>query len=306
VSHTVRRRRRSRSRRRIRRGITALAAVVLVFFSFRMASIVRSAWLSHSYLNKTEDSAWAREDPGEALSVLASETASGPIAIPRRVVYPYSVIPGGVRSAEDLRQLSQHDPVVGIHYDGFDFQHARIVQLDQPKLVYLSYRMGDRIYWTRKRVSLHKGEMLITDGIIFARLRCANRVSEVPQPGVSAEEPPAGKFEEPVLQGGTAMEVPWPQGRNLSEFGPAGPPIATNTPPLGFGLPPLSPPPVPSPGCLPTKGKGQEEEMADLKATKSKPCTSGHPTPPPVPEPGTILLVFSGLAGVYCWRKAGA
>ena len=304
MSHTGRRRRRSRSRRRIRRGLAALAAVILVCFSFRLASIVRSAWLSHTYLNQSEDSAWAREDPDEGLSVLASETASGPIVIPQRVVYPYSVVPGGVRSPEDLRQISRHDPVVGIHYDGFDFQHARIVELDQPKLVYLSYRVGDRVYWTHKKVSLRKGEMLITDGIITARLRCANRVSEVPQPGVSAEEPPAGKFEEPVLQGGTAMEVPGPQAHNLFQLGPVAPP--GNTPPIGFGLPPLNPPPIPSPGCLPTKGKGKDEEMADLKAAKSKPCPTGPPTPPPVPEPGTILLVCSGIAGVYGWRKAGA
>jgi len=307
VSHRGRRRRSSRYRRRVRRSIAALAVVILVCFSVRLGSFVRSAWLSHTYLSKSEDSAWAREDPSRSLSVWAAETASGPIVIPRRVVYPYSVIPGGVRTPEDLRQVSEHDPVVGGHYPGFDFQHARIIELDQPKLVYLSYRLGDRVFWTKKKVSLRKGEKLITDGKITARTRCANRVSEVAQPAVSAEEPPAGKFEEPLLEGGSATQVPFPEARNLFALGPVAPPGAPrNTPPMGFGLPPLYPPPIPPQGCIPTKSKGKEEDIADLKAGKSKPCPTPPPTPPPIPEPGTILLVSSGIAGVYLRRRAAA
>ena len=302
MSYPGRRRRKYRFRRRIRRGFAALAVVLILAFSARFASLVHSAWIAHLNRNRIDTSAWARTDTSRALAVMATETAAGPIVVPRRVVYPYSIIPGGINSTQELQRLSDHDPVVGLHYAGFDFQHARIFELDQPRLVYLSYRLGDRVFWTRKKITLHKGEKLISDGKVTARARCANRVSEAAQPQVSAEEPPAGKFEEPLLQGGTATEVPFPQAGNLFAIGPTPPPGAPGlAPPTGFGLPPLFPPPIPPQACVPAKTTGHGEEVADLKATKGKPCSPGTP-PPAVPEPATALLVSSGILGVYLRR----
>ena len=218
------------------------------------------------------------------------------------MVYPYSVIPGGVQTPEDLRQVSDHDRIVGGHYAGFDFRNARIVELDQPKLVYLSYRMGDRVFWTTKRINLHKGEKLITDGRMTARTRCANQVSESPQPAVSPAEPPAAKFEEPFE--GTAGQIPFPgdnslgSGRELSGFGAVPPPglQSLNSAPFpGGGLPPVFPPPIPSKGCPP----------GEIPGGPNKPCHH-RPPPPPVPDPATILLVSSGLAGIYWGRRKAA
>jgi hypothetical protein len=76
-----------------------------------------------------------------------------------RPVYPYSVVPGGVEDAKELKWIAEHDPVVGAHYAGFDYDRARLVQLTQARTVYLSYRIGNRIYWTRRRVTLHKGQL---------------------------------------------------------------------------------------------------------------------------------------------------
>ena len=67
---------------------------------------------------------------------------------------------------------------MALHYAGFDYAHARLVQLLTERSVYLSYRIGNRVYWTRHRVKLHKGETLLTDGKMTARTRCANRVEE--------------------------------------------------------------------------------------------------------------------------------
>jgi len=39
-------------------------------------------------------------------------------------VYPYSVVPGGLKRAEDLRKAASQDAVVRSHYSHFDFDHA--------------------------------------------------------------------------------------------------------------------------------------------------------------------------------------
>jgi hypothetical protein len=225
------------------------------------------------------------------------------------VVYPYSVIPGGVQTPEDLHRVSDHDRIVGGHYAGFDFRNARIVELNQPKLVYLSYRMGDKVFWTAKRISLRKGEKLITDGRTTARTRCANQISESPQPAVSPFEPPAAKFEQPF--DGTAAQIPIPgdfnslgSGRELAGLGSTRPPglqAASSAPFPGGGFPPVFPPPIPSKSCVPPEVKAE----AAAGSGKNNPCPSHKPPPPPVPEPTTILLVSSGIAGIY-WRSRKA
>ncbi len=54
-----------------------------------------------------------------AVPVLASPSDFVYIASrPSRPAYPYSVIPGGVGSGEELRQISDHDPVVAQHFQG--------------------------------------------------------------------------------------------------------------------------------------------------------------------------------------------
>jgi len=257
-----------------------------------------SSWSSRT--NPTQaDLKWAQGNLSHNLALLATESVSVPLRLPRRVVYPYSVIPGGVQTPEDLRQMSEHDRIVGSHYAGFDFRSARIVELDQPKLVYLSYRMGDKVFWTGKRISLHKGEKLITDGRMTARTRCANRVSETAQPAVSPAEPPAANFEQPFV--GTAGQIPFPgdfnalgPSREFSGFGPEGPTASSSAPFPGRGLPPVYPPPIPSKGCPPGTVPGANNT-----------CHHHKPPPPPVPEPTTLLLVSSGIAGIY-WRRRKA
>ncbi len=126
-----------------------------------------------------------------------------------RPVYPYSVVAGGVRDAKELKWAAEHDPVVAAHYAGFDYRHARIEVLKATLAAYVSYRIGNKVYWMRHPISLKKGETVITDGKITARSRCGNRVEEVPQQATSSSEPPAAKFEEPMHPGtGTAFVAP--------------------------------------------------------------------------------------------------
>jgi PEP-CTERM motif len=299
--------RRSRSirRQRIRRTLFLCAALVILLVAVRQVLSFRSVWSS----NQDNDLEWAQGNLSQRLALLATKAVSSPLTLPRRVVYPYSVIPGGVRTPEDLLEVSEHDRIVGGHYAGFNFRNAKIVELDQPHPVYLSYRLGDKIFWTSKRVSLPKGEKLITDGKMTARVRCANQVSEQPQFPVSAAEPPAGNFETPF--DGTAGAIPFPGDLNGlgsgRELGPIAPPILrTSTAPFpGGGLPPVFSPPIPSKSCAPPGIK--EDDL--MRSGNTKPCPSpkphSHQPPPPVPEPSTLLLVCSGIAGIY-WRRRKA
>jgi PEP-CTERM motif len=181
------------------------------------------------------------------------------------------------------------------------------------RTVYVSYRIGNRIYWTRRRLTLRKGEKLITDGRMTARTRCANRVEETPQQAAAPEEPPANKFDEPVRAGdGTAQQTPpVPFESALLNrpvapgFGPAGP-LSLYNPFVGGVWIPLSPPPLPAGLCGPTKTRGTGTAaiaLASGHGTKGKtnPCGGATTGTGVVPEPGTWLLFASGLAAIY-WQ----
>jgi len=116
-----------------------------------------------------------------------------------RIVYPYSVISGGVRSREELAANITSDPVVAKHYAGFAVQRARIVSSEETQFVHVSYRIRNNVYWTAKTVKIPKGETLITDGQSSARTRCGNKVSVLPQEPISQEEPPIETFEVPII-----------------------------------------------------------------------------------------------------------
>lgn len=226
-----------------------------------------------------------------------------------RPVYPYSVVPGGVQDAKELKWVAEHDPIVAAHYAGFDYDHARVVRLTLARTAYVSYRIGNHVYWTHHRVTLHKGEKLITDGRMTARTRCANRVEEAPQQAASPVEPPVEKFDEPVRAGqGTAMRAPPVPFQSallnrpeMPGVGPTGP-LSLYDPFVGGNWIPIAPPPLPSGLCGPTKKNSTVEtgccvgEVDSGPKKKGSPCGSGV-----VPEPGTWVLFASGLAAIY-WQ----
>jgi hypothetical protein len=88
---------------------------------------------------------------------------------PVRPAYSYSVIPGGVGSAEEFRQISDHDPVVAQQFQGFDYANAHLVTVSEKQLIYVAFRKGDKVYWTRKKVALHPGETLIAHPVRQSR-----------------------------------------------------------------------------------------------------------------------------------------
>jgi len=174
---------------------TSLSVLVVLLFDFS------STLPSHS-------PTVALSESGDGSGNLAiADFDSLPMA---RHLYPYSVIPGGVESGGELQNAIRNDPVVARHYADFDMARTRIISSDRERMVYVSYRMDGRIFWTNRALRLPKGEALITDGIHEARTRCGNQISETAQGPVSEQQPALTVFEQfgqPSPAYGSGMEM---------------------------------------------------------------------------------------------------
>jgi len=133
----------------------------------------------------------ARREPAASKVDPAAEKPAA-----KRPVYRNSVLRGGVRSAEELERRLAADPVAAKHYQGVRAAKLNPAVLEKPKTAYVSYRVGDRIYWTAKPVTLPVGEAVLTDGAETVRARCGNRLSDEPESPVA--EMDAGSLDEIV------------------------------------------------------------------------------------------------------------
>ncbi len=219
-------------------------------------------------------------------SLVAQEVPTAPL------VFPYSVISGGARSSRELLEAARREPVVAAHYAEFSVSDARVIRLPHDKLAYVSYRLGNRIYWTRTKVKLHQGETLLSDGKHLARTRCGNRISDVAMAPISPQEPPQTLLSTPFVPAhvnidpGFLATLPiWPE--------TSAAPVLTAMHDV-----PLVPGPGPGfPPFLPTFCCGQ-------KSSPSTPSSPSYPLPQPgypaplsltTPEPDSFLLLLSSL-----------
>jgi hypothetical protein len=132
-----------------------------------------------------------------AQAILVPDVPAVPAAVVERPVYPYSIIDGGARTVDELKEAIAKDPVVAAHYAGFDLEKTKVVRLDQPKIAHVSYRLGKAVYWTRKPLVIGAGETVLTDGVHVARTRCGNQLTEKPGE-ISPAEPAAALLDTPV------------------------------------------------------------------------------------------------------------
>jgi hypothetical protein len=208
-----------------------------------------------------------------------------------QLVFPYSVIPGGVRSSRELSEAVRHEPVVAAHYAQFSVAGARVIRLPHDKLAYVSYRLGNRIYWTKTKVTLHQDETLLSDGQHLARTRCGNRISDVAMTPVSPQEPPQKLLSTPSVPAHVNVDPAfvtdspiWPENASAPVLMAMHdmPPTSNLGP--GPGFPPLFP--------------------VFCCGGKSSPSTPSYPLPQPAyppalfvttPEPGTFLLLLACL-----------
>ena len=302
-SVTVLRRRRTHRHRRNRR----LRRVVLVAVCGLLTAGFASVALRHfsPSLFRAGRNPEANARPVEDRSLIKLTVQESMNQIENRPVYPYSVVPGGVRDARELKWAVDHDPVIAEHYAGFDYGRAHVVKVTLAREVYVSYRIGNKLYWTRHPVRLKKGETLLTDGSKTARTRCGNRVEEKPQQATSSFEPPAAKFDEPILPatGTSTAALPAPLQTALlnrpADFGP----LRFYDPLEGGNWVPIDPPPLPLQSvCGTVTKKGSSNQGVSPATTtgsgknkKVTPCEIGGE----VPEPSTWVLMISGLAAIY-------
>ena len=300
-----RRTRRHRRNRLIRRTLAIVFLAVLTAGASTLALMYFSPSIFEARQVPTITLQSARSTHAAEVNEILSAAQSG------RPIYPYSVVPGGVEDAKELKLAAEHDPVVAAHYAGFDYERAHIVQLTLAQTVHVSYRIGNKIYWTHRRIKLKKGEKLLTDGRITARTRCANRVEETPQQAAAPNEPAAEQFEDPMGSGaGTAMQAPpalfnsaFLSRPEMPGLGAPGP-LTLYNPLEGGTFVPLSPPPLPT-LCSPLKKKqnGQNDFGVEVngKTKTLDPCESAGGSIGTTPEPGTWLLFITGI-GLIGWQ----
>ena len=208
--------------------------------------------------------------PRQTLRLVATVRARPLPGDPNVPPLPFSVVPGGVRSESQFaRELANH-PLVAAQYAGFQLRKFHFVRLRRGRMAYVSYRLGNHLYWTDRKIALFAGEFLFTDGTLVGRARCGNRVSEIPRQPTSPSQPPTRLLETPIapLLPGSLHPPPItniaflpPSTGTPTSSGILIPPIILIPPGGGTGLPPTSPTPL-----LPT------------------------------PEPDTLTLVSAGLA----------
>jgi hypothetical protein len=286
------RRRRSWYRRRLRiqRAVVAVVVgTVLAGACWQNAAHFFSLPSLHAS-RVLPDSFWARANVRKDLAFMAARSAK-PTKFLARIpsAYPYSVVPGGVKDPDDLRYAALRDYVVRRHYAHFDYSHARLVRATEAREVYLSYRVRDTVFWTRRRIRLHLGELLLTDGKITARARCGNQISDVAKPEVSDEEPDEDVLDQPVAALEPAPSFPIRPLLAPPDL-PGGEPISPKLFAGAFFFPYV---PVGVP--LPSGGCPANDQIVDGQ------CRHKRHKPPVVPEPSTVVLIGSGLALVM-WR----
>lgn len=126
-----------------------------------------------------------------------------PLPVPSaRLVYAYSVVPGGVANAADVRRAVAADPVVSEHYRGLNLAGLKRISLTADTAAYVSYRKGDTVFWTAKKVRLARGEAVLSDGTNMVRARCGNRISDASMARTVPQEPPEAELDTPLLPGG--------------------------------------------------------------------------------------------------------
>ena len=192
------------------------------------------------------------------------------------------MIPGGVGSVEELHQFAERDPVVAEQFRGFDYAHAHVLTVSKNTAMYVAYRMGDKVYWTRKKVPLHKGETLISDGKTAARTRCGNRVAAAPLGPHATVDPLVADFDHPLFSNDMVTREVEPEAASYE--------ASLATPEQGNAL-------------LPASHGKRLIPLFFLPVAAWPGGGGGSHTPLAVtPEPGTMLLLSSGLVGVY-WKS---
>ena len=137
-----------------------------------------------------------------------------------RTLFRHSVVPGGVLTADEVETAMGRDGIVAAHYSAINPSELRVETLPQDRAVYMSYRIGDEVFWTKQKVWLRQGETILTDGAHQIRTRCGNCIAFAPMAPTSDDEPGEMEFDALTDEAGVVRSRN-PLGSELL-FGPVG------------------------------------------------------------------------------------
>jgi len=280
-----------------RRRLGALAVLIL-------ESVLVSVVIPHNYGSalRTSTDGNTRAASAQAPAVNDWLTTHLELRKSDRVLYPYSVIPGGAQNSAELHNAVAHDATVAQHYADFNLNNARVTQLREARAVYVSYRIGSQIFWTKNRLHLRAGETVLTDGDHMARTRCGNRISDLPVGPVLNNEPSPAAMEIPA--DGALLAA----AESSPELPLAVPPMTTIVvPPQTPGsifIPPV-PPLFPIGGMPPTPGIPASFPPPPLVPPPPGSPPTNPPPPPAIstPKPSDFLMLIAGFVCVCLLRK---
>jgi hypothetical protein len=256
-------------------------------------------WLIHSVRVQTEQKLVSGRVDAQFIAV--SQT----VPHRSRPIYRFSVIPGGVYSADELGGARRTDAPVALHYADFRSDRAVLGTLTRDSLMYVSYRKADRIYWTAKKHRIRKGEAVLSDGTHLARARCGNRLSftpmsplmpglQLPEEAFDAPEPPEElnlPKAPPLTPGFDGPDLPLAMVLPRAETFPTT--EATRSPVTPFGFFPIIAPigMIGVPGGGPARpGTGANTGIPGVIGAAPGGVLGA------VPEPATLTLIPAGLA----------
>ena len=201
-----------------------------------------------------------------------------------RLVYRYSVIPGGAYTPDQLRDSIRLDPVVAAHYKDLDQSKLQVQTVAHDQYAYVSYRKGDAIYWTKNKVLLREGETVITDGTKLIRGKCGNCISSAPQLPTASGEPDVVEFDrlvDPVAPQLTQAEKPL--------VTPV--PAPVGTPSAATPVEPLNPLLAGPLGSTPLAAGTPNQPLNETDVPPPAPSTLGPrvPLPPLTPQPPDVF-----------------
>ena len=249
--------------------------------------------------------------PFDTIRDNSSSTNSSRVA----ALYPYSVIPGGARTSVELRNAVDRDSTVRAHYADFVVANTRVAKLQKPQAFYVSYRVGNNIFWTKETVLLPAGETVLSDGSHLARTRCGNRLALAPTAPISKTEPAPEAMDAAnpavlLANNESPFELPIAPPPVTSIEAPPATPVSS-APPLGFFFPgvPFTVGQGGTPTTPPPGGGGPVTPGTPATPPPpSGPPPTVPPGPPPPPisaaEPCELLMLAAGFAGIFLFKKS--
>jgi hypothetical protein len=161
------------------RTVAAVAAVgaviVAAFVALTLSGSSRETLDVEPALEPAQDTSWSLSAEAEKVARL-NTGSSGPAA--PQATCEYSIVPGGVHSAEDVDRAAKGDPVVGKHYSNVSVSQLTSSRTAAARDAFVSYRVGDQIYWSSGKVRLPEGEAVLTDGSTTIHARCGSLLSD--------------------------------------------------------------------------------------------------------------------------------